>query len=289
METKLRIDFNEIINLIENRRQNAYKKINEELILLYWDFGKYISNKINNDKWGSKVVDSLVIFIKEKYPTLKGFNRAGIYRMEQFYEVYKNYPEIVSTLLRQWNWSSHIQILSGTKTLEERKFYMELAIKEKYTTRELSRQIESGYYQRYMISGKNISNNQTLFINNEKIPNTRFLDTYSLDFINLPEDYKEIDLRKAIISNLKKFILEIGKSFTFIGEEYRIQVGNEDFYTDLLFYNRELSCLVAFELKIGKFIPEYISKLFYALVKMKKLSSIQWAEVPHQQWFQIIN
>lgn len=142
---------------------------------------------------------------------------------------------------------------------------MELAIKEKYTTRELSRQIESGYYQRYMISGKNISNNQALFINNEKIPNTRFLDTYSLDFINLPEDYKEIDLRKAIISNLKKFILEIGKSFTFIGEEYRIQVGNEDFYIDLLFYNRELSCLVAFELKIGKFIPEYISKMNFYL------------------------
>ena len=185
--------------------------------------------------------------------------------MKQFYETYNQYPEIVSTLLRQISWSNHIQILSSTKTIEERKFYINLAIKERYSARELARQIESGYYERYLLSDGNALFSKNELINEDEIPNHRFLDTYSLEFLDLPNVYSEKDLRKAIIANMKNFILEIGKDFTFVGEEYRIQVGNEDFYIDLLFYNRELACLVAFELKIGKFKPEYISKMDFYL------------------------
>ena len=262
---ELEINFDEIIKIIESRKNNAYKKVNEELIALYWDFGKYISIKINDAKWGNKIVDKLEEFMKREYPTLKGFNRAGIYRMKQFYETYNQYPEIVSTLLRQISWSNHIQILSSTKTIEERKFYINLAIKERYSARELARQIESGYYERYLLSDGNALFSKNELINEDEIPNHRFLDTYSLEFLDLPNVYSEKDLRKAIIANMKNFILEIGKDFTFVGEEYRIQVGNEDFYIDLLFYNRELACLVAFELKIGKFKPEYISKMDFYL------------------------
>lgn len=262
---ELEINFDEIIKIIESRKNNAYKKVNEELIALYWDFGKYISIKINDAKWGNKIVDKLEEFMKREYPTLKGFNRAGIYRMKQFYETYNQYPEIVSTLLRQISWSNHIQILSSTKTIEERKFYINLAIKERYSARELARQIESGYYERYLLSDGKALFSKNELINEDEIPNHRFLDTYSLEFLGLPNVYSEKDLRKAIIANMKNFILEIGKDFTFVGEEYRIQVGNEDFYIDLLFYNRELACLVAFELKIGKFKPEYISKMDFYL------------------------
>lgn len=262
---ELEINFDEIIKIIESRKNNAYKKVNEELIALYWDFGKYISIKINDAKWGNKIVDKLEEFMKREYPTLKGFNRAGIYRMKQFYETYNQYPEIVSTLLRQISWSNHIQILSSTKTIEERIFYINLAIKERYSARELARQIESGYYERYLLSDDNALFSKNELVNEDEIPNHRFLDTYSLEFLDLPNVYSEKDLRKAIIANMKNFILEIGKDFTFVGEEYRIQVGNEDFYIDLLFYNRELACLVAFELKIGKFKPEYISKMDFYL------------------------
>lgn len=115
-----------------------------------------------------------------------------------------------------------------------------------------------------MISNK-AQLSQRRVINETEIPNTRFLDTYSFEFLNLPDGYSETDLRKSIIVNFKKFILEIGKSFSFIGEEYRIQVGGEDFYIDLLFYNRDLSCLVAFELKIGSFASEYVSKMDFYL------------------------
>ena len=267
-------EFNEIINLIENRRLNAYRKVNEELISLYWDFGKYVSNKINDNDWGDKTVDVLVKFIKEKYPTLKGFNRSGIYRMKQFYETYKD-NEFVATLVRQISWSNNVLILGATKSIEEKEFYLKLCIKNNYSKRELDRQISSSYYERYLLSNGEAKQNINLVVGEEDYPNTRILDTYSLEFLDLPNHYTEKDLKKAIILNIKDFILEIGDSFTYICDEYRIQVGEEDFYIDLLFYNRELLCLVAFELKIGKFKPEYVSKMdFYleALDRQEKKS-----------------
>ena len=260
-------EFDEIINMIESRRNKIYKMVNEELISLYWDFGKYISKKIKENAWGTKIIDNLVLYLKEKYPNLKGFNRAGIYRMKQFYETYINYSIIVSTLLRQLNWSSHILILSSTKSIEEKEFYIKLAIKQNYSTRELSRQIKSSYYERYSIS--NNINNEYLLCKKKDI-NSRFLDIYSFEFLNLMEGYNEKELRKEIINHLKQFILEIGKDFSFVGDEYRISVGNDDFYIDLLFYNRELNCLVAFELKIGKFKPEYVSKMNFYLEILDK-------------------
>lgn len=171
----------------------------------------------------------------------------------------------MSTLLTQINWSSHIALLSGTKTIEQKEFYIKLAVKENYSTRELTRQISSSYYERYMLSDGKAQTSNIKLVNEDEVPNTRLLDTYTLEFLNLREGYSEKDLRKAIIKNIKDFILEIGKDFTFVGEEYRIQVGNQDFYIDLLFYNRDLRCLVAFELKIGEFMPEYISKMDFYL------------------------
>lgn len=264
MNNELELNFCEIVNMIETRRNNAYKKVNEELISLYWDFGKYISEKINDSNWGDKIVEKLVEFMKREYPTMKGFNRRGIYRMRQFYETYKE-SKIVSTLLTQISWSNHIRILSSTSSMEEKEFYIKMCIKNNYSARELDRQIGSGYYQRYMLSDGKANQSLAKVEGEEDYPNTKLLDTYSLEFLDLPNKYSENDLKKGIISNMKDFILEIGKDFTYVGEEYRIQVGNEDFYIDLLFYNRALSCLVAFELKIDKFKPEFISKMDFYL------------------------
>ena len=202
--------------------------------------------------------------MKREYPTMKGFTRPGIYRMKQFYETYKD-NEIVSTLLRQISWSNNVKILSSTNSIEEKEFYIRMCIKNNYTARELDRQISSGYFHRYMLSNGKANQSIEKATGEEDYPNTRILDTYSLEFLDLPNQYSEKDLKKAIISNMKDFILEIGKDFTYVGEEYRVQVGNQDFYIDLLFYNRALSCLVAFELKIDDFKPEYISKMDFYL------------------------
>ena len=170
--------------------------------------------------------------------------------MIQFYKTYKN-DEIASTLLTQISWTNNLLIINGSKSKEERHFYLKLAIKNNYSKRELNRQISSSYYERYLLSNGNQLPTRKKTIDEDDYPNTRILDTYSLEFLDLPNEFSEIDLKKSIIKNLKDFILEIGKDFTFIGDEYRVQVGNHDYFIDLLFYNRELSCLVAFELKLS--------------------------------------
>ena len=159
------------------------------------------------------------------------------------------------------SWTNNLLILSGSKTKEERIFYLQLSIKNNYSKRELDRQITSSYYERYILSNGNQLPTTTKTIDEEDYPNTRILDIYSLEFLDLPNEYSEKDLKNAIIKNLKNFILEVGKDFTFIKDEYRVQVGNHDFFIDLLFYNRELSCLVAFELKLGELKAEYLGKM----------------------------
>lgn len=174
-------------------------------------------------------------------------------------------------MLTQISWTNHLVIMSKAKTMEERHFYISLCIKEAYSSRELERQIESGYYERYMLSKEKLLPEPI-----KGLKENPFLDSYVIEFLDLPKNFKESDLRKGLIQNMKDFILEVGKDFTFIDEEYRVQVGGEDFRIDLLFFHRGLQCLVAFELKLGKFKPEYISKMdFYleALDRQKKKES----------------
>ena len=248
-----------ILDMIEQARQSALQSVNAELIKLYWNVGEYLSNECAKSSWGNSFIDETAKYIKENCPEIKGFTRRGLYRMKQFYETYKD-DEIVSTLLTQISWSNHLEILSTANTQEERQFYIMLCVKEKYSARELRRQIASAYFHRYMLSKKTLEP-----IPIEKDIKERFLDTYVLEFLDLPEKYSERDLQKAILHNLKNFILEIGRDFTFVGEEYRVQVGNTDFFIDLLFYHRGLSCLVVFELKTDKFMPEYIGKMNFYL------------------------
>ena len=252
-------DFDEIISIIENARGRALKAVNAELIRMYWEVGEYLSRLCATSSFGDKVIDEVAEYIALNNRNIKGFNRRGLYRMRQFYETYRD-DEFVTALLTQISWTNHLQIMSKAKTREERHFYIELCIKERYSSRELERQIDSAYYERYVLSaGKQTPETVE--------PNIRrsLLDTYVLEFLDLPEQYSEAGFRKAIIGNLKQFILEFGSDFSFIGEEYRIQVGGEDFFIDLLFYNRTLSCLVAVELKVGKFRPEHIGQINFYL------------------------
>ncbi len=252
-------DFGAVISIIENAKSRAMKAVNAELINMYWDVGEYLSNLCARSSFGDKVIDEVAAYIADTAPAIKGFNRRGLYRMKQFYETYRE-DEFVSALLTQISWTNHLLIMSKAKTKEERDFYVALAAKEHYSSRELERQLDSAYYERYMLSsGKQPP---------ESVPQnvrSRILDTYVLEFLDLPEQYSEHSFRKAIIENLKQFILEFGRDFTFIGEEYRVQVGKQDFFIDLLFFNRALSCLVPVELKIGRFKPEHIGQINFYL------------------------
>ncbi len=248
-----------LIEIIETSRNNALRKVNEELIRMYWLVGEYLSIESMKATFGDKYIDMISKEIQEMFPGIRGFNRRGLYRMKQFYELYRD-NAIVSPLLTQLSWSNHLLIMSGCKSDVEREFYMRLCIKENYSKRELERQINSGYYERYMLSKEKLLPEPI-----KGLKENPFLDSYIIEFLDLPKNFKESDLRKGLIQNMKEFILEVGKDFTFIDEEYRVQVGGEDFRIDLLFFHRGLQCLVAFELKIGKFKPEYVSKMDFYL------------------------
>lgn len=248
-----------LIKIIEESRQNALKKVNEELIKMYWLIGEFLSNESENASYGDSYIDTISAEIQEAFPGIKGFNKRGLYRMRQFYDTYKHNSN-VSPLVTHLSWTNHLIIMSGCKSDEEREFYIKLCIKENYSKRQLERQMDSGYYERYMLSTEKLVPEAVKNLNENP-----FLDSYVLEFLDLPNNYRESDLRKALIKNMRKFILELGKDFTYIDEEYKVQVGGEDFKIDLLFYHRGLQCLMAIELKLGKFKPEYISKLDFYL------------------------
>lgn len=271
-------DFEHIFTLITDARNRVYSKANSELVLLYFNVGKIVSHKVSSGKWGENTVQQLADFIQSKTPNLSGFNRRGLYRMKQFFEVYTDDQFVSAVMILLQNDENHIntivsamptqlregkndslEILSGTKTVEEKLFYLLGCITEKWGMRELRRQIQTATYERTMLSKKVVSPVAT------QLPENIFKDPYIFEFLDLPDGHSEKDLEKAIALNLQKFVLEIGKGFTYMGEQYRIQVGNRDYHTDLLFYHRDLQCLVLFELKIEDFEPEFIGKLNFYL------------------------
>ena len=251
--------FGDIISIIDNARTRVLKAVNAEMIQMYWEIGAYVSKKVRDGGWGKSIVSDFSAFLQSHYPTLKGFSAQNIWRMKQFYETYCD-NEKLSPLVREITWTNNLLIMSGCKTDEAREFYLRLCITNRYTKRELDRQIGSMLFERTMLSD---INQKELVSRNDGLAALR--DSYVLEFLNLKEPYKEKDLRRQIVSNLKEFILEFGHDFTFVGEEYRVQVGNTDFFIDLLFYNRALSCLVAIELKIDVFRPEHMGQLNFYL------------------------
>jgi predicted nuclease of restriction endonuclease-like (RecB) superfamily len=255
------IRFTDIIQLIKQSRINAIKAVNTELINLYWNVGKHISMKLEKSEWGDSVVTELAKYIQQNEPEIKGFSDKNIWRMKQFYETYKDFP-MLSPLVREISWSHNLAIFSRCKTIEEREFYLKLAKQESYSFRELDRQISASLFERTMIGDLKLST--PLREIDQRILNT-FKDSYVFEFLDLDESHSENQLQRGLVTQIKNLILELGKDFLFIGEEYKLQVGNSDFYIDLLFYHRGLQCLVAFELKADKFRPDHIGQLNFYL------------------------
>ncbi|MDR0897217.1 MAG: PDDEXK nuclease domain-containing protein [Oscillospiraceae bacterium] len=252
-------EYGEIISIIERARERAFRAVNFELISMYWDIGKYVSGKVKHGGWGKSVVADFARFIQMARPDIKGFSASNIWRMRQFYETYCN-NEKLATLSREISWSNNTLIMSRAKTDAAREFYLLLCQRNAYSARELERQMDSMLYERTMLSDM-----RNKLILSKNIGLTALRDSYVLEFLDIPEYHAEKELRKSIVANIRDFILEFGKDFTFVGEEYRVQVGNKDFHIDLLFYNRELSCLVAIELKVTDFKPEHLGQLEFYL------------------------
>jgi len=253
--------FTDIIHLIKQSRTSAIKAVNAELINLYWKIGEHISKKIEQSEWGDSVVTELANFIQTNEPEIKGFSDKNIWRMKQFYETYKDIPKL-SPLVREISWTNNLLIFSRCKTIEEMEFYLKIVKQDNYSKRELDRQISASFFERTMMGNSKLS--PVARESNSDLTNS-FKDSYVFEFLNLSDTYSESDLQRGLVRQMKNFILELGKDFLFIGEEYKLQVGNSDFYIDLLFYHRGLQCIVAFELKADKFKPEHLGQLNFYL------------------------
>lgn len=254
--------FAEVINMIRATRNQVLNLANKALVDLYWNIGKYISGKVAKSEWGDSVIEQLAKHIARTEPDLKGFSDKNLWRMKQFYELYSSADEKLSALLREIGWTNNLTIMSRSKSAEEREFYIRLCASQNYSTRELDRQFKSSLFERTMLTSPKLS-----AVMREIAPGseTIFRDKYIMEFVGGKTYKTEHSLKKALIEQMKDFILELGRDFIYIDQEYELQVGNSDFRIDLLFYHRELQCLVAFELKTGAFEPEYLGKLNFYL------------------------
>jgi len=253
--------FAEVVSLIQQARQSAFQAVNTELVGLYWQVGEYISRKLETAEWGDGVVDQLACYIQRYHPNLRGFTRASLFRMRQFFEIYCG-DKKVAPLVRQLPWSHHLIILGQCKRPEEREFYMRLAIREGWGKRELERQLRTALFERAILSPAKMSSRVS-----QTHPDALniFRDSYVVEFLDLTNDHAESDLHRGLVGKLKDFLIELGRDFCFIGSEYPVQVGGRDFALDLLLFHRGLNCLVAIELKVDRFEPEYLGKLEFYL------------------------
>lgn len=302
---EIRNDFNQIFGIISYHRQRVSKTIDDESLRMIWEVGGYISHKLKNAEWGAGIVRQLSEFIRTQDPTIKGWSYRTIYKMVQFYDTYStdsfcqllettNLPKLFTNknsdknsqfvpielaqiqleefvpielaqipyVLFSTGWSNHQLILNRCKSAEERLFYIIYSKFEYLEYKQLERAIKTDTMAS-ILRAKD-SQSDVLHTTYAKSP-AIFKDTAYLDFLGLPKKYKETRLRKGIVEHMKEFILEVGKDFLFIDEEHPIKVGGKTYKVDLLFYHRQLQCMVAFELKTTEFHPAYQGQLEFYL------------------------
>lgn len=257
------LDFrNEITSRIRSAQYEALKAVNKEMIALYWEIGRRITEQQAALGWGKSVVENLSRDIQKEFPGIKGFGVSNMWDMARFYSEYRS-NEILQPLVGEISWSKHIVILTKCKDTQQRQFYILSTKKYGWTKDVLINKIEAKTYENYLLGQSNFD--MTL---PEKIKNQAILalkDEYTFDLVGLSEEHSEYELEQAIIKNIRAFLMEFGPDFAFVGNQYRIEVDGKEYFIDLLLYNRRLQAMIAIELKIGEFLPEYKGKMEFYL------------------------
>jgi len=247
---------------IYKAQYDALKKVNKALIKLYWDIGETIVAKQETLGWGKAVVENLAKDLQMEFPGLKGFSSANLWRMRNFYLVYSNNKNL-ATMSREISWSHNVAIMEKCKDEPEKQFYMMMAKKFGWTYRVLINHIENQSYQKYLLSQTNFD--KTVPEKYKLQAKLAVKDEYTFDFLELEESHSERELERKLITNIRNFLVEMGGYFAFIGNQYRMEIYGEEYFIDLLLYHRAMRALVAVDLKIGKFKPEYAGKMQFYL------------------------
>lgn len=254
----------EIKQRIRSAQYEALKAVNKELISLYWDIGRLIVTKQQGETWGKSVVEQLAQDLQAEFPGVSGFSARNIWRMRDFYLTYHAHEKL-SPVVTEISWSHNLVIMTKCKDDLEREFYIRMSRKYGWTKNVLIHQIENQTYEKTLLNQTNFA--QTLPKENQNQAKLAVKDEYTFNFLELGDEYSERQLEQALLGRVDAFLREMGGMFAFIGSQYRLEISDQEYFIDLLLYHRRLKCLVAVELKIGKFEPEHIGKIqFYLAV-----------------------
>jgi predicted nuclease of restriction endonuclease-like (RecB) superfamily len=258
---------------VRQAQYEALKAVNVQLINLYWEIGKSIAEK-QSENWGKAIVPTLSNELQNEFPGIGGFSTTNLWLMAQFYSEY-HAVEFLQPLVGEISWSKHIAILNKCKNNQERQFYILSTKKFGWTKNVLIHQIENKTFEKYLLNQTNFEDTLPESIKNQA--SLAVKDEYTFDFLNLSHEHSESELEQALIQNIRRFLTELGHNYTFVGNQYKVSVSDKEYFIDLLLYHRQLQCLIAIELKIGEYMPEYKGKMeFYLSVLNDKI------KLPHE-------
>jgi len=255
----------EIKQRIRSAQYEALKAVNKELISLYWDIGQMIVERQKEEKWGKSVVEQLAKDLQAEFPGISGFSSRNIWRTRSFYLTYKNSQKL-PPLVAEIGWTHNHIILEKCKDNLEREFYIRMTRKFSWSKNILIHQIENQSYEKTILNQTNFE--QTLPAEISSQAKLAIKDEYTFDFLELGDEHSEHQLERAALAKVEPFLCEMGGVFSFIGSQYRLEISEKEYFIDLLLYHRYLKCLVALELKIGEFIPEYVGKMQFYLAAL---------------------
>ncbi len=265
------LEYGQLLELVKKRiydaQIRALKSVNSELISLYWDLGKIIVQKQGQEGWGKSIVEKLSTDLKTANLGLQGFSVSNLWYMRQFYIEYKDKPNL-QPLVGEIGWSHNVVIFSKCKDDKEREFYILHVKKFGWSKNVLIHQIENKSYEKYLLNQTNFDKTIPAEYRHQAVLSIK--DNYTFDFLELSDAHNEFQLESALIANIRQFLVEMGHWFTFVGNQFKLTVGNNDYYIDLLLYHRKLKSLIAIDLKVGEFLPEYKGKMEFYLTALNR-------------------
>ncbi|MEA5488979.1 MULTISPECIES: PDDEXK nuclease domain-containing protein [Pseudanabaena] len=262
-------DYRSLLVAVKHRiraaQYEALKAVNRELMALYWDIGELIVTRQESAGWGKSVVEQLAHDLQVEFHGMAGFSARNIWNMRSFYVTYRT-NEKLQPLVAEIGWTHNLVILEKCKDDLQREFYIRMTQKFGWTKNVLIHQIENKTYEKTLLNQTNFD--RTLSEEMRDRAKLAVKDAYTFDFLELADEHSERELEKAILTRVEPFLQEMGGMFTFVGSQYRLEISDEEYFIDLLLYHRGLKCLVAVELKIGKFLPEYVGKMQFYLAAL---------------------
>lgn len=257
------LDFlTQIKTRIRQRQYQALRAVNTELVMLYWELGEAIERKQQEQGWGKSVVKNLARDLQSEFPGRNGFSAQNLWLMRQFFKEYRD-KEKLQPLVRELSWVKNLVIMSRCKDDLEREFYLRATARFGWTKSVLQHQIDNKSYEKYLLNQTNFDSTVPDAIKAQAA--LAIKDHYTFDFLELADEHSERELENALVQNLRDFMAELGGAFSFIGNQYRLEVDGREYFIDLLLFHRRLRCLVAIELKIGEFKPEHKGKMEFYL------------------------